>query len=112
MVKRALLAGNGGLFVFPSLFFLESDGIFGVAVISDSAGFGVARDLLIDDGVDIVGLFGALEPLRLFLLVKINRVFHQLVQQFNLLFINLVLHPLTTITSQNMPFFKASCLPS
>lgn len=99
MIKGALFAGNSGFFVFPSLFFLESDGIFGVAVVSDSAGFGVSGDLLVDDGVNVVGLLGGLEPPRLFLLVKINRVFHQLVQQFNLLFINLVLIRLTSITS-------------
>ena len=38
----------------------------------------VARDLLVDDRIDIVGLFGGLNALRLFLFVKVDRVFHQL----------------------------------
>ena len=42
-------------------------------------------DFFVDDRVDVVGLFGWWNYSCFFLLIKVNRVFHQLIQQFNLL---------------------------
>lgn len=91
LVERAFFAGDSGLLILAGAFVFGCDGIFRVAVVSDPAGLVVPRDLLVDNRVDVVALLCGLQSPGFLLLVKINRVFHQLVQQFNLLFINLVL---------------------
>lgn len=84
LVEGALLAGNRFFLIFVFPVFGE-DGVFGVAVVFDFA-WGLCElggDLFIDDGVDVVGLFYWLDGPSFFLLVKIDRVFHQLIQIFN-----------------------------
>lgn len=84
LIKWAFLAGNRFLVVFNFSIF-GNDGVFGIAVVFDFA-WGLCElggDLFIDDGVNVIGLFDGLDSPNFFLLVKIDRVFHQLIQIFN-----------------------------
>ena len=86
LVKWAFFAWNWFLLIL-GFFVFGKNSVFGVAVVFDFTWSltKLSGDLLIDDWVYEIRLFDWLNSPCFFLLVKIDRVFHQLIQLFNLL---------------------------